>query len=226
MAAHGEILKAIVSALMLLRQEVTKVKDMTRFWYLVQSRSCQDRLRDRSNTIHILLSSLNVAQTNEVHRDWSRVVEDLRLQLEDERRQAAELRRQVDAGSPLRSLLYRIGLVTVTDIEESLGQAEEVQRALGLLREDREQLQQMSQSIQRELQMLRQSIQQSDSSPRREPPTAARRIPTVSVLLVVLIFVVVFRRDLEGKGSKSSTGPCFERNTAHRPLHDLAYCQQ
>jgi len=89
------------------------------------------------DTVQFYLNSLQVAQTNEISKllreDWSTAVEDdadLLQQLEDERCQAAELRRQVGAKSLEVKQLKRMGILINANLRESLNQAEELQRIL------------------------------------------------------------------------------------------------
>jgi len=85
-------------------EEVLNVKTMKRFLYAFQAKACREKLSKQVDSVQFYLNSLHFSNTADISKllcdDWSRAVKDnagLLQQLEEERQQALELRRQIDA---------------------------------------------------------------------------------------------------------------------------------
>jgi len=195
--AQVDTLKLIVQTLKQLSDEVTSVKKMTRFVYIFQAKGCQDRLRHIVDTLQFYLNSLQVAQTSEISKflreSWSTAVDGdagLLQQLEEERCQADELRRQVDAKSLEVEQLKQMGLHTKEDLRGSLSQAEDVRRSLehqmnAKSQQEATYLKQVIYLIQQEEQLL-QLIQEPEENivvhpvtPSQEEDLAVIRLPPI-----------------------------------------------
>ena len=139
MSVDIEIMHRVLEGLKLLRRDVERVKDIGRFMYLLRRNDCQERLLQEIETVRFHLHSLIVSQINsangkinsvygqtqEIERILAQLRDnsDLEEELEDERQQAEELRRQVGVNKLQLQQLHSMGLGTDSELKIALHQA-------------------------------------------------------------------------------------------------------